>query len=174
MNAIFICVIVLDKMCFYMLNLCWFKYKKIFECFRCFWKAFCFYKKLEISKTMLPYFGDSVTGHSSRMPQLRACGSVLATYSRVEGLVARGTQRFLRLSSQLPREWDSQSRKTLSKIFKTFGLRCFGRWNWRLSGNLPQSRKSRGLQKEAFFIFFNTVLQKVLISFSCILWMFIF
>ena len=40
-NAIFICVIVLDKMCFHMLNLCWFKHKNIFECFRCFWKVFC-------------------------------------------------------------------------------------------------------------------------------------
>ena len=28
-------------MCFHMLNLCWFKHKKIFECFRCFWKVFC-------------------------------------------------------------------------------------------------------------------------------------
>ena len=45
MNVIFICVIVLDKMCFHMLNLCWFKHKKIFECFRCFWKVFCFYQK---------------------------------------------------------------------------------------------------------------------------------
>ena len=40
-NAIFICVIVLDEMCFHMLNLCWFKHKKIFECFKCFWKVFC-------------------------------------------------------------------------------------------------------------------------------------
>ena len=45
MNVIFICVIVLDKMCFHMHNLCWFKQKKIFECFRCFWKVFCFYQK---------------------------------------------------------------------------------------------------------------------------------
>ena len=41
----FICVIVLDKMCFHMLNFCWFKHKNIFECFRFFWKLFFFYKK---------------------------------------------------------------------------------------------------------------------------------
>ena len=59
MNVIFICVIVLVKMCFHMLNLCWFKHNMIFECFRCFWKVLCFYKNWKISKTMLPYFGDS-------------------------------------------------------------------------------------------------------------------
>ena len=59
MNAIFICVIVLVKMGFHMLNLCWFKQKNIFECFRCFWKVLCFYKNWKISKTMLPCFGDS-------------------------------------------------------------------------------------------------------------------
>ena len=42
---------------------------------------------------------------------------------------SRGVHRFSRLSSQLPREWDFQSRKTLSKFFKTFGLTCFGGWN---------------------------------------------
>ena len=37
-----------------MLNLCWFKHKKIFECFKCFWKVLCFYKNWKISKTVLP------------------------------------------------------------------------------------------------------------------------
>ena len=72
MNSIFICVIVLDKMCFHILNLCWFKRKKIFECFRCFWKVFWFYKNWKFQKTVLPCFGDSVAGHPSRMPQSRA------------------------------------------------------------------------------------------------------
>ena len=54
MNAIFICVIVLDKICFYMLNLCWFKHKKIFECFRCFWKVFCSSKTENFKKQCCP------------------------------------------------------------------------------------------------------------------------
>ena len=145
MNVIFICVIVLDKMCFHMLNLCWFKYKKIFECFRYFWKVFCFHKNWKISKTVLPCFGDLVAGHPSHMPQSRARGSVLVTCSRVRGPVARGTQRFSRLSSRLPREWDFQSRKTLSKIFKSLGLKCFGGWPWWLTGDLFQSQKTRVL-----------------------------
>ena len=50
---------------------------------------------------MLPYFGDSVASHPSRMLEPRARVSILATCSRVKGPVARGTQRFLRLSSRL-------------------------------------------------------------------------
>ena len=106
MNAILICVIVLVKMCFHMLNLCWFKYKKIFECFRYFWKVFCFYKNWKISKIVLSCFGDSVTGHPSRRLQLWARVLILATCSWVKGLVVRITQRFLRLSSRLPRRVD--------------------------------------------------------------------
>ena len=151
MNVIFICVIVLDKMCFHMLNLCWFKYKKIFECFNCFWKVFFFSQKQKISKTVFPCFGDSVAGQSSRMPQSRARGSILATCLWVEGPVVRGTQRFSRLSSRLPHEWDFQSRKTLSKFFKSFGLKCFGGWFWRLPGDLPQPRKTRILHSKGSF-----------------------
>ena len=79
-----------------MLNLSWFKHKKIFECF---WKVFCFYKNWKISKTVLPYF--------------------LATYL---------------------------------------------------------SRENRAVCKKKFFFFFFLTLfsKRVLISFSCILWMFIF
>ena len=101
MNAIFIYVIVLVKMCFHMLYLCWFKYKKIFEYFRCFWKVFCFYKNWKISKTVLPCFGDSVAGHPSCEIQPRARVLILATCSRVKGLVTRVIQRFSRLSSRL-------------------------------------------------------------------------
>ena len=53
-NAIFIYVIVLDKMCFHMLNLCWFKYKKIFECFNCFWKVFFSHKNRKFQKQCFP------------------------------------------------------------------------------------------------------------------------
>ena len=103
--------------------------QKIFECFRCFWKVFCFYKNWKISKTVLPCFGDSVAGHSSRMLQPRARGSFLATCSQVEGLVTRGTQKFSQLNLRLPREWDFQSRKTLSKFFQIFRLEVL----WRVS-----------------------------------------
>ena len=133
MNAIFICVIVLNKMCFHMLNLCWFKHKNIFKCIR---KVFCFYKNWKFSKIVLPCFGDSVAVYLSRMPQSRARGSILATCSRVEGLVSRGKQRFSWLSSWFSCEWDFQSRKTLSKFFQNFWLEVFWRvtlaTNWRL------------------------------------------
>ena len=91
------------KYVFHMLNLCWFKHKKIFECFRYFWKVLCFYKNWKISKVVLPCFGDSVAGHPSRMLQPWARVLFLATCSRVKGPIARGTQRFSRLSSWLPR-----------------------------------------------------------------------
>ena len=90
------------KYVFHMLNLCWFKHKKIFECFRCFWKVLCFYKNWKFSKTVLPSFGDSVMGHPSRMLQTRACVLIFATCSWVKGPVVRGTQRFSQLSSRLP------------------------------------------------------------------------
>ena len=41
----------------------------------------------------------------------------LATCSRVEGPVTRGTQRFSQLSSRLSREWNFQSRKTLRNFY---------------------------------------------------------
>ena len=125
MNAILICVIVLVKMCFHMLNLCWFKHKKIFECFRCFGKYFVFTKNWKFSKTVLSCFGDSVAGHPSCMLQLRARGLVLVTCSRVKGPVTRSTQRFSRLSSRLPHKWDFQSRKKHSKLFQFFRLEVF-------------------------------------------------
>ena len=82
-----------------------------------FFESILFLQKLKISKTVLPCFSDSVAGQTSCMSQSRSRGSVLATCSRVEGPITRGTQKFSRLSSQLPREWDFQSRKTLSKFF---------------------------------------------------------
>ena len=122
MNVIFICVIVLVKMCFHILNLCWFKHKNIFECFRCFWKVFCFYKNWKISKTILPYLGDSVAAHPSHMLQSWARVLILATCSRVKGPVAKGTQRFSWFSSRLPCGKTFQSWKTLRKFFTILSL----------------------------------------------------
>ena len=55
------------KCVFHMLNLCRFKHKEIFECFRCFWKVLCFYKNWKTSKTVLSCFGDSIASHPSRI-----------------------------------------------------------------------------------------------------------
>ena len=156
MNAIFICVIVLVKMCFTCsifvdLN------TKRFECFRCFWKVLCFYKNWKISKTVLPCFGDSVVGHPSRMLQPRVRVLILVTCSWVKGPVARGTQRFSRLSSRLPREWDVQSWKTLSKFFQNFWLEVF----WRL--DLATCWRLNSVAKNACFAFLRTVFQKFLV-----------
>ena len=68
-----------------------------------FWKVLCFYKNWKISKTVLPCFGDSVAGHPSRMLQPWARVLILATCLRVKCPIARGTYRFSRLSSRLPR-----------------------------------------------------------------------
>ena len=89
MNAIFICVIVLDKMCFHMLNLCWFKHKKIFECFSCFWKVFCSLKNWKFQ---------------------RQCCPVLATQSRVIQ-VACYSRELAGWFWRLVREWKVQSQR---------------------------------------------------------------
>ena len=117
-----------------------------------FLESILFLQKLKISKIVLPCFGNSVAGHTSRMPQSQARKLVLATFSRVEGPVARGTQRFSRLSLQLSHEWDFQSRKTLSKFFQNFWLEVFW-WVklanfWRLTlvaSRMPQSRARRSV-----------------------------
>ena len=83
---------------------------------------------------------------------------VLATQSRVRQVACYSrvlAGRFWRLVH----EWKVQSRasetsnrqKHLANFFKTFGLKCFGRWNWRLSGDLPQSRKMRVLHSKGSF-----------------------
>ena len=75
-------------MCFHMLNLCWFKHKKIFECFRCFWKVFCSSKTEKFQKQCCP---------------------VLETQSRVSQVACHSrelTGQFWRLV----REWKVQSR----------------------------------------------------------------
>ena len=76
-------------MCFHMLNLCWFKYKKIFECFRYFWKVFCSSKSENFKKHFCP---------------------ILATQSRVSQ-VACHSRELASQFWQLVREWKVQSRE---------------------------------------------------------------
>ena len=132
MNVIFICVIVLDKICFHMLNLCWFKHKKIFEYFSCFWKVFCFYKNWKFQKLYCP---------------------ILATQSRVRQVACHSrelTGRFWRLvckwkveSRRVHRDFHGsacnslasksfQSRKTHRRFFKNLVFKVFRGLPWRL------------------------------------------
>ena len=97
-----------------------------------FGKYFVF-TKTENFKNSVALFWRLSLGHSSHIPQLRARGSVLTTCWWVEGPVTRGTKRFSRLSSRLPREWDFQLRKTLSKFFQNFWLEVFWRDWWFVS-----------------------------------------
>ena len=133
-KCVFTCLIFVDS-----------KTKGFLSVLGVFGKYFVFTKTENFQKIVLPYFGDSVTGHPSRILQPRARGLVLATCLQVKGPATKGTQRFSQLSSRLPREWDFQSRKTLSKIFKSLGLKCFGGWPWWLTGDLFQSQKTRVL-----------------------------
>ena len=68
-------------MCFHMLNPCWSNTKRFVSVLVVFGKYFVFVKMSKISKTVLPCFGDSVTGWSRHMSQSRAhteifCGSL--------------------------------------------------------------------------------------------------
>ena len=100
--------------------------KKIFlSVLGVFGKYFVFTKELEISKTVLPCFGNSVAGHSSRIPQSRARGSVLAICSRVKGPIARGTRDFV---GQLA----TPSRVRLSKTVFIFFLFFFFQFSSRI------------------------------------------
>ena len=151
MNAIFICVIVLDKMCFHMLNLCWFKHKKIFECFRCFWKIFCLYKNWKFQKQCCP-----VLATQSRVIQVAWHSCELAgrfwRLVREWKVQSRGVHRDFRgLARDSLASETSSRKKHLANFFKTFGLKCFGGWNWRLYGDLPQSWKTRVLHSKGSF-----------------------
>ena len=142
-NVIFICVIVLDEMCFHMLNLCWFKHKKIFECFKCFWKVFCSLKLKDFKNDFCP---------------------ILATQSRVSPVACHSRE----LASQfwrLVHEWKVQSHglhknfrgstrdslagrsssreKHLENFFKILCLGVLAAW----PGDSLQSRKTRVWQK---------------------------
>ena len=128
-----------------MLNLCLFKHKTIFECFRCFWKVFCFYKKKKKWKFQ------------------KRCCPVLATHSWVIQVACYSCE-LAGWFWRLVHEWKVQSRgvhrdfcgstcdslvgrpsnreKRLEIFFKSLGLKCFGRWPWRLTGDLFQSQKT--------------------------------
>ena len=56
----------------HILNYMFIKHKKIFECFKCFWKVFLFWKISKISKTVQPYFGNCASWVKQvASPQLR-------------------------------------------------------------------------------------------------------
>ena len=102
----------------------------------------------------------------------KQCYPVLATQSRVKQ-VACHNRELAGLFWRLVHEWKVQSRgvhrnfhssdrdflasetssheKNLTNFFKTFGLKCFGGWYWRLSGDLPQSRKTHVLHNKGCF-----------------------
>ena len=73
----------------------------------------------------------------------------------MEGLVARGTQRFSRLRSRLSREWNFQSRKTLRKFFKRFFFQVF----WQLA--LATFSRLDLVAKNACFAFYGQFFKKL-------------
>ena len=147
-------------MCFHMLNLCWFKNKNIFECFRCFWKVFCSSKTENFKKHFC-----HVLATRSRVSQV-ACHSreLVGQFWRLVHewkVQLRGVHRDFRGSARGSIASKTSSReKHLAKIFK------FSIWSVLVGnlGDLPQSRKSRVLQNE---LVFNTILKKGS-SFSCL------
>ena len=99
-----------------MFNLCWFKHKNIFECFRCFWKVLCFYKNWKISKNSVALFWQLSRGSSkshdtaasshvdfgdlfaseraSREGYTKIFAAQLTTPSRVNLPIAKNTSKF--------------------------------------------------------------------------------
>ena len=77
-------------------------HKKIFECFSCFWKVFCFYKNLSKFQKQSYPSGDSVAGRTSRMPQSRVHTKIfrdsLVTHWCVNASVAKKTQNIFQKS----------------------------------------------------------------------------
>ena len=132
------CVIVLVKICFHMLNLCWFKYKKIFECFKCFWKVFCFYKNWKISKTLLSCFSDLVAGHPSYEIQPRAHVLILAIFHEWK-VQLRGVHRDFCGSAHDSLAGRPSSREKHLENFSQFCLWVF----WRLELATHFSRENR-------------------------------
>ena len=76
-----------------MLNLCWSNTKRFWSVLVVFRKYFVFTKIVKISKIVLPCFGDSVVGLSSRMASVaNITQKVFATHWWVNVLVAKNTQ----------------------------------------------------------------------------------
>ena len=152
MSAIFICVIVLEKMCLHMLTLCWFKHKKIFECFSYFWKVFCFYKNWKFQKQYCP-----VLATQSRVRQVACHSRELAgqfwRHVRKWKVQSWGVHKEFRGSVRDSLVGRPSSReKHLEIIFHNFDFECFGDLPWWLVGNSPQSRKTRVWQKMGQFL----------------------
>ena len=57
----------------HMLNYMLIKHKKIFECFNCFWKVFCFEKCQKFQKLWHLVLATCLAGQASCMPQSWAC-----------------------------------------------------------------------------------------------------
>ena len=127
-NAIFICVIVLDEMCFHMLNLCYFKHKKIFVCFSWFWKVFCL-KNLKISKIQFCL----VLAAQSRVCQAASLSRIFAGHFwwlvREWKVQSRGSLRDFRGSARDSLAGRPSSReKHLEKFFKILFLSALAAW----------------------------------------------
>ena len=115
-------MIVLDEMCFHMLNLCYFKHKKIFECFRCFWKVFLL-KNLKISKNQF----CPVLAAQSRVYQVASLSRIFAGHfwrlAREWKVQSRGSLRDFRGSARdLLAGRPSSREKHLEKFFKILVL----------------------------------------------------
>ena len=67
-------------------------------------------KNWKFQKSFFPCFGDSFAGKSSRMPQSRVRGSILATCSRLEGLPTRESWAEPQKSLCNPCDWTFHSR----------------------------------------------------------------
>jgi len=87
------------------------------------WKIWKFQKK-----PVLPCFGGSVAGMSSREPQSRLRGSFLATCSRVEGPVARLLRDFRGSARDSLAGRPSSREKHLENFFKIFSLSVLVAW----------------------------------------------
>ena len=120
--------------------------------------------------SVLGVFGKYFVLQKLKISKIIFC-PVLATQSRVSQ-VARHRRELTGQFWRLVCEWKVQSRgvhrdfrdsthgsltsKTSShekhrKFFQTFVLKCFGGWIWRLSGDLPQPRKTRVLHSKGSF-----------------------
>ena len=120
-------MIVLDEMCFHMLNFCKFKHKKIFEYFRCFWKVFCL-KNLKISKILF----CPVLAAQSRVCQVACLSRVFAGHFwrlvREWKVQSRGSLRDFRGSARNSLAGRLSSREKHLEKFSNFRPRVF----WRL------------------------------------------
>ena len=147
MNAIFICVIVLDKICFHMLNLCWFKHKKIFECFRCFWKVFCSSKIENFKNQCCP-----VLVTQSQVSQVACHSRELADQFwrlvREWKVQSWGVYRDFRGSSHNSLASETSSRE---KHLENFSKLLAWSVLVGVSGDLPQPQKMRVLHSEGNF-----------------------